>query len=118
MTPITWPRKAHPKNGESSPVVNNLNSNHLEVGMEAKHTAMPMTVRGTAIYLANNSGGFDLRGCPNPEALAQFIVRACNAHDYLVKALQSAKAHNDSGCGYSRELEIVLDAALTKAGAA
>lgn len=48
----------------------------------------PMRHHGTTrVYLANNIGGFDVSGCPQPEALAQTIVRACNAHNDLVLSL-------------------------------
>lgn len=38
----------------------------------------PMEVRETRVYLGR-SGGFDVRHCPEPEALAQFIAASCNA---------------------------------------
>jgi hypothetical protein len=50
------------------------------------HTPTPWTVRDCAVYMGT-AGGFDLRGCPQPDANAAFIVRACNAHDELVAAL-------------------------------
>jgi hypothetical protein len=53
--------------------------------MNAAHTATPMRASGTRVYLPNLAGGFDLRECPNAEELAAFIVRACNAHDDLVR---------------------------------
>lgn len=39
---------------------------------------LPLTARGTCVYLAGNAGGFDLRDCPHPEALAALIVNAVN----------------------------------------
>jgi hypothetical protein len=38
----------------------------------------PMEARSTRVYLARNSGGFDVRNCPDAESLAQFIAEACN----------------------------------------
>lgn len=45
---------------------------------------------GTTVRLANG-GGFDLRGCPDPEVLAFTVVRAVNAHERLVLALKTAR---------------------------
>lgn len=55
--------------------------------MSTTHT--PMQKFGTTVRLAGG-GGFDVRGCPDPEALTETIVRACNAHDALVASLKDA----------------------------
>ena len=47
-----------------------------------------MEANGTRVYVSG--GGFDVRNCPDPEQLASDIVRACNAHDALVAALDAA----------------------------
>lgn len=39
---------------------------------------LPLSRRGTCVYLAGGAGGFDLRDCPHPEALAALIVNAVN----------------------------------------
>ena len=52
--------------------------------MMSKHT--PMTQNGTTVRFAG--GGFDVRNCPDPEALAATIVRAVNSHGALVAALR------------------------------
>lgn len=41
----------------------------------------PMRAVDTRVYLPNGAGGFDVRDCPNPASLANFIARACNAYD-------------------------------------
>ena len=54
------------------------------------------------------------------QANAEFIVRACNAHDDLVKALQATKkriSHLSAVPGFPA-LIATVDAALAKAGAA
>lgn len=50
-------------------------------------TYTPMQKIGTAVRLAGG-GGFDVRGCPEPQALTETIVRACNAHEQLVDAVK------------------------------
>lgn len=45
--------------------------------------------QGSRVYLPNNSGGFDLRDCPNPEALARIIVLAVNSKDGLMSSLHA-----------------------------
>jgi hypothetical protein len=54
--------------------------------MEAKHT--PMRQHGSIVSFPD--GGFDVRGCPDSEALAALIVRAVNSHEVLVEALREA----------------------------
>ena len=62
-------------------------------------TRTPMQHFGTTVRL-HGGGGFDVRGCPEPEALAETIVRACNAHDQLVTALQEALSVIDDYIAY------------------
>jgi hypothetical protein len=56
--------------------------------MDAQHT--PMSQHGTVVYVPG--GGFDVRNCPHADELAEFISRACNAHDQLVAALRTMLA--------------------------
>lgn len=50
----------------------------------------PMKAVDTRVYMPNTISGFDVRNCVAPQALAEFIVTACNAHDELVAI---ARAH-------------------------
>lgn len=50
---------------------------------------VPIKRIGTTVRLARG-GGFDLRGCPDPEVLAFTIVRAVNAYEPLVTVLKAA----------------------------
>jgi hypothetical protein len=77
---------------------------------------------------ANGRRLFDIGESAGRDLVA-FIVRACNAHDELVKALQDARlavsfTSNSSGildksrCDWASELLVSIDAALSAAGAA
>lgn len=44
----------------------------------------------TRVYIEN--GGFDVRGCPEPEKVVQTIVVSVNCHDRLVDALDKLLA--------------------------
>lgn len=59
---------------------------------ETPKSVVPMIVHGTTVYLPLNTGGFDIADCPNAHELAEFIGRACNAHNDLVRALQESLA--------------------------
>lgn len=104
--------------------------------MEAKHTATPWKLEyiGKTVRVVTDEPGADygddVAVLPNTEQCvvdAEFIVRACNAHDDLVKALKSllgyadamhrAQAHEE---GREIDYETFPDAraALAKAGAA
>jgi hypothetical protein len=48
---------------------------------EIKHT--PWIARGTMVFFADNTGGFDLRNCPEPEQKANL----CAAAPELLEAL-------------------------------
>ena len=65
--------------------------------MTGKHT--PFHTADSQIYLADNVSGFSVRHCPDSEELATLIVRAVNAHDGLVEALENIARPLDCGCG-------------------
>lgn len=48
----------------------------------------PLTREETRVYLPKVAGGFDVRDCPDPEWLAEQIVKRWNAYPELVKALR------------------------------
>lgn len=50
-------------------------------------------------------------------ANAAFIVRACNSHDALVKALKKALLQGEDRQAFTTDLFREIDAALTSAGA-
>jgi hypothetical protein len=97
--------------------------------MSAQHTALPWhaeetedgiwTIRAPgeppiiSFQLAKLSG----RNLPNMEANAAFIVRACNAHDDLVRALRNLSWLQPGDQIGSSDVESIR-AALAKAGAA
>ncbi len=70
-------------------------------------THLPWKRRGATIYFANVAGGFYLHNCPDPEALAAFIVEACNNHDTLTTSLASERMHK--GALISRVAELEAD---------
>lgn len=78
---------------------------------------IPMQRFGTTVRLAHG-GGFDVRGCPDPEVLAFTIVRACNSHGQLVAAAKAALELISMEIADSEftEQEIQLRAALAAAG--
>lgn len=94
--------------------------------MEAKHTATPWKIAGasgTAVYGATGNMVAAIYGddpqCRADERMianAAFIVRACNAHDDLVKALQGLIRAGHSLNASSHEWN-AAHAALAKAGA-
>lgn len=62
--------------------------------MSMKHTSVPWNITDDGDFLENGEGEpiADLRffHIPDNEANAAFIVRACNSHDELLEALESA----------------------------
>ncbi|MDQ1921688.1 hypothetical protein [Massilia pseudoviolaceinigra] len=54
----------------------------------------PMSAYGSSVYLAANAGGFYVRGCPEPEALASLIVTACNAYGQMTADLEAERARS------------------------
>lgn len=106
--------------------------------MSAQHTATPQWEidgkDGKAVLIvdantdpdAMEQNGIRVYG-PDREKIAADVIRACNAHDDLVKALQEAKQHLEYigyGDGFERsgaiesKLPEQIAAALAKAGAA
>jgi len=90
--------------------------------MEAKHTPTPWHVGGrdgrifyaADGYAVSDATVFHGRHEGEHTANAEFIVRACNAHDDLVKALQGVIRVADRS---TAEFDAARDA-LAKAGAA
>lgn len=84
-----------------------------------KQNITPLSRIETIVYLPNVAGGFDVRGCPDAENLAAFIVKACNSHDDLVRALKGAYSIivTEVADGYYTEGAVLARAALATAGA-
>ena len=67
--------------------------------VNAANKFTPMSADGSLVFLAGNCGGFDVRNCPEPEALAGFIVESCNAAAIVppaaaeVETIQQARAN-------------------------
>lgn len=111
-------------------VFNRVIPQHIAQGkkMEAKHTATPFKTttykpgNRVRIWDKDESHIADIHGetVQEAEATAAFIVRACNAHDDLVKALKLTAAicagDNCTKSGLIEALELAR-AALAKAGA-
>lgn len=101
--------------GEKQPVVE-----------QRAHTPTPWTRKGSHIYFQAHPGGyrFDLAevfrdvGSQTAEANSAFIIRACNAHDGLVKALKDMLEPYDEGDPHGEPWQMAqAREALRKAGA-
>jgi enoyl-CoA hydratase/carnithine racemase len=103
-----------------------MEANKAATPTGAKHTATPWhrnikpAAKYPVIFAGQNTHVAQVVawGLPDEvvEANLEFIVRACNAHDDLVKALKVARDCIELLAEAPSTLEII-DAALTKAGA-
>lgn len=59
----------------------------------SEHTKEPWLQYGTAVFLSNNSGGFDLRFCPDAQANARRIVACVNACEGIPTEVLESGSH-------------------------
>ena len=91
--------------------------------MNTKHTPLPWTAevhhivsRDTdGIARNNDNSSVAVAHGPDKESNAAFIVRACNAHDELVAALESALKTAEFEGAAPRPWHFAARAAITKA---
>jgi hypothetical protein len=72
----------------------------------------PMRGAESVVILAGNTGGFDVRKCPNSAELAAFIRLACNSHHELRSLLEEAARRVREDAAGDHGLADRIDAAL------
>jgi hypothetical protein len=82
--------------------------------MSAEHTPTPWYISGKSTIRRGSNDWIGYVHWRNGAANAEFIVRACNAHDNLVAALREARGWLSGWASAEKELA-VIDAAISKA---